>query len=298
MAAALQQEQNKSRNLGRSTLAAATQLIPVGFKFALYPVERLRIGLQTRHFASHGGQTVQQIFGTVGLNTMPELWRGFGTTILRWFIYQQLNLYFKDKISDIAPKVSKDGNYAAYVVTKVGAGAAAGLAAAAIWGYPLDVVRQELATTTRQGRGSAAETVRAIFAERGLKGFYRGYLMDAPGLMMFRGVQLGGWDMVKESYGKEAWEKRTLAGRFLTAQVVSLSASIMSYPCDTWRRNLIRAKGGVSYGDILRLGKENVGGGSLSTLRFLYSGFSVRVISSVVNAALLESWDEWKRRAP
>lgn len=296
MAATLQQ-QNNSRDLGRSTLAAATQLVPVGFKFALYPVERLRIALQTKHFASHGGQTVNQIFGAVRLNSLPELWRGFGTTILRWFIYQQLNLYFKDKFSDIFPKVTKDDGYAYYAVSKVGAGAAAGLAAAAVWGYPLDVVRQELATTTRQGRGSAADTVRAIYAERGLRGFYRGYLMDAPGLMIFRGVQLGGWDMVKESYGKEAWEKRTLAGRFLTAQVVSLSASIMSYPCDTWRRNLIRAKEGMSYGDILRLGKQQVGGGSFSTLRFLYSGFSVRVLSSVVNAALLESWDEWKRRA-
>lgn len=279
MAATLQQKQN-TRSLGHSTLAAATQLIPVGFKFALYPVERLRIALQTKHFASHGGQSVQQIFGGVGLRSLPELWRGFGTTILRWFIYQQLNLFFKDRVSESMPKVSKEDGYAFYALTKVGAGAMAGLAAAAVWGYPLDVLRQELATSTRQGRGTAGDTLMAIYRERGLRGFYRGYMMDAPGLMMFRGVQLGGWDMVKEHYGKEAWENRTLGGRFLTAQIVSLSASIMSYPCDTWRRNLIRAKGGFTYGDILRQGRQQVGSGSFATLRFLYSGFSVRVLSS------------------
>eukprot|EP01065_Artemidia_motanka_P045233 TRINITY_DN65_c9_g1_i1.p1 TRINITY_DN65_c9_g1~~TRINITY_DN65_c9_g1_i1.p1 ORF type:complete len:306 (+),score=71.67 TRINITY_DN65_c9_g1_i1:115-1032(+) len=270
---------------------ATTQSVPVAVKFALYPMERFRLVLQTKHMAT-GGNAVSDIFTKPrSLGDVTQLWRGFGTTSVRWFVYQQVNFAFKDFYSGVLPQCNSRDGYFTYAVSKIGAGAAAGLSAAFFWGYPLDVVRQALATSTHANSGNWLTTVEGIYKTHGIRGFYRGYCMDAPGLMIFRGVQLGGWDMIKDHYGPEEWEKKSWLGRFWRGQIISLVGSSLSYPWDTWRRNLIRSHES-RYMDVLRAGVDAAGG----YRRFFYCGFSVRMLSSVVNGALLEAYDEWKRQ--
>ena len=186
-----------------------------------------------------------------------------------------------------AHSYSKTDEYGKYFASKVGSGAATGVGTALVWAYPLDVMRQQLAT---KNAGTWRNAGRTVLQEHGLRGFYRGFVMDAPGLMVFRGVQLGGWDLIKDHYGP-AWQEKGTLSRFGHAMVISMFGSVFSYPCDTIRRNLISSAKASSYADVFRSGVASAGGLRM----FFYAGFSARIMSSVVNGALLEGFDHWKR---
>ena len=219
--------------------------------------------------------------------SMLSPWRGVTPTLVRWLPSQYLVLFLKDMLSGWLPNYSKDNNYGKYIAGKVGSGAATGIVSAVVWAYPLDVMRQQLAT---KNSGSWKRAASDIYAANGMQGFYRGFLIDAPGLMIFRGVQLGGWDLVKDHYGKQ-WDEMTRSSRFMHGQVISLMGSVCSYPYDTLRRNLICIENATSYREVLKAGILNSGG----VRAFFYAGFSARVLSSFVNGGLLEGFDEWKR---
>ncbi|KAJ9457356.1 hypothetical protein DIPPA_15508 [Diplonema papillatum] len=271
---------------------AATQSIPFGFKLLAYPVERIRLLMQTQHtnktFESSSFSSLRHTASHMKTEGMLSPWRGCTPTIIRWFPSQYLVLFLKDSISDVFPTYNKKTEYTKYFCSKVGSGAATGVINAIVWAYPLDVVRQQLATKNALTWRNA---VTSIYQRHGLQGFYRGFVMDAPGLMLFRGVQLGGWDLVKDHYGN-AWEEKTRINRFAHGQVISLMGSVVAYPWDTVRRNLISMDvKGSSYSEVYRTGVSTAGG----LRKFFYAGFSARVLSSVVNGALLEAFDEWKR---
>ena len=242
-------------------------------------------------------------------------WKGMTPTLVRWFPSQYIHLFMKDVLSNAAPAYSKQDQYAQYFATKVGSGAATGVGTALVWAYPLDVMRQQLAT---KNAGTWRNAASQVVKEHGFRGFYRGFMMDAPGLMIFRGVQLGGWDLIKDFYGKSWSEKGTL-DRFGHGMLISMMGSVFSYPCDTIRRNLISASKASSYGyasfaiadvhrqsfdlplpscshththsEVFRTGVATAGG----LRRFFFAGFSARIMSSIVNGALLEGFDHWKR---
>eukprot|EP01062_Namystynia_karyoxenos_P068768 TRINITY_DN637_c0_g1_i5.p1 TRINITY_DN637_c0_g1~~TRINITY_DN637_c0_g1_i5.p1 ORF type:complete len:323 (+),score=109.77 TRINITY_DN637_c0_g1_i5:87-971(+) len=274
----------------------STQCVPFCVKFAVYPFERQRLIAQTRHIAQDG-RTWRSMLQEWRQRTLGMTWRGFGPTVIRWAPNQYLTLYIKDHLTEhIVPRYSRDESYQKYFWSKVGAGAVTGLATALVWAYPLDVMRQQLATSGKECGGWCA-AARRIHSKggggvRGLRGFYRGFLMDAPGLMIFRGVQLGGWDLLKDWHGRDAWEKKAQVDQFFWGQLVSLFGSVCAYPCDTIRRNLIRTEGN-SYWVTLKQGRRDAG----SYLRFFYAGFHFRLLTSFVNGALLVYYDQWKRQA-
>eukprot|EP00754_Rhynchopus_humris_P014645 Rhum_TRINITY_DN14404_c5_g1::Rhum_TRINITY_DN14404_c5_g1_i1::g.87921::m.87921/K05863/SLC25A4S, ANT; solute carrier family 25 (mitochondrial adenine nucleotide translocator), member 4/5/6/31 len=267
------------------------QAAPVGVKMALYPVERIRLLMQTQHLNSaYKGVALSSAAKTVGQMKIEggfSAWKGMTPTLVRWFPSQYIHLFMKDVLSNAAPAYSKQDQYAKYFATKVGSGAATGVGTALVWAYPLDVMRQQLAT---KNAGTWRNAASQVVKEHGFRGFYRGFLMDAPGLMIFRGVQLGGWDLIKDFYGKSWSEKGTL-DRFAHGMLISMMGSVFSYPCDTIRRNLISASKASSYGEVFRTGVATAGG----LRRFFFAGFSARIMSSIVNGALLEGFDHWKR---
>ena len=218
---------------------------------------------------------------------MLSPWRGVTPTLVRWLPSQYLVLFLKDMLSGWLPNYSKEDSYGKYIAGKLGSGAATGIISALVWAYPLDVMRQQLAT---KNSGSWRSAASQIYAANGLQGFYRGFMIDAPGLMIFRGVQLGGWDLVKDHHGEE-WDKKSRASKFLHGQTISLMGSVCSYPYDTLRRNLICIENATSYREVLKAGILGSGG----VRAFFYAGFSARVLSSFVNGGLLEGFDEWKK---
>ena len=175
-----------------------------------------------------------------------------------------------------------------YIGAKFISGAVTGLAASLLWSYPLDVIRQQVATREAATWRTSAYRVYEL---HGVRGYYRGFLINTPGLMTFRAIQLGGWDLVKEHYGKKAWEEKSRPVKIFHGQLISLVGSLLGYPYDTIRRNIISYDGKGSYKELVKRGILSSGG----IRRFLYAGYSARILSSVVNGGLLEGYDEWNR---
>lgn len=275
------------------------QLLPVAAKFFVYPIDRARMSIQTQWAPAPDMKTVVQwngvwaeVFQSLRLfleKGQLQPWRGFGTTCLRWGPYQYLNLASKDKITRLAPCYSREQHWGKYFTTKLLVGASAGVFSALVWGYPLDVIRQHLATNSE--KQEFRYVVSRVWKNQGLRGFYRGFFGDCAGLAIFRGVQLGGWDVLKEWYGKDAWHRKSTSTHFLHAQAISILASFSTYPVDTIRRNVIRSRSGISYIACIRAclcSGVKMGGGCR---HFFYAGFSARIASSFVNGIVLECWD-------
>eukprot|EP01063_Lacrimia_lanifica_P024751 TRINITY_DN325_c0_g1_i3.p1 TRINITY_DN325_c0_g1~~TRINITY_DN325_c0_g1_i3.p1 ORF type:complete len:305 (+),score=129.26 TRINITY_DN325_c0_g1_i3:72-986(+) len=272
---------------------ALCQAVPCSVKLAAYPMERIRLLMQTQHTnTTFGKVSFKSLAATVShmkgeAQYFTAAWRGATPTLVRWGPSQYMHLFLKEHLSTKFPAYNKKDQYGMWMASKVASGAATGILVAAVWAYPFDVIRQQLAT---KNSGSWQNAGMEVYQRFGMRGFYRGFMMDAPGLAIFRGVQLGGWDVVKDHYGAR-WAEMSIASHFVHAQMISLSGSVCAYPWDTVRRNLIGMDKVVSYGEVLRSGVATAGG----VRQFFYAGFTARIISSFVNGALLEGFDAWKR---
>eukprot|EP01060_Flectonema_neradi_P002918 TRINITY_DN1182_c0_g3_i2.p1 TRINITY_DN1182_c0_g3~~TRINITY_DN1182_c0_g3_i2.p1 ORF type:complete len:287 (+),score=43.23 TRINITY_DN1182_c0_g3_i2:45-905(+) len=263
--------------------------VPLTVKVAAYPLERMRMLMQVQATnTTFEKSSFKSIFHTLrhfkSENNWLSPWRGAPTTIVRWLPTQYIILSLHHHMKGCIPESTGKGGYGARFLS----GAVTALAASLIWSYPLDVIRQQVAT---REAGTWRHSAYRVYELHGIRGYYRGFLINTPGLMTFRAIQLGGWDLVKEHYGKEAWDKKSRPVKIFHGQLISLLGSLLGYPYDTIRRNVISYDGNGSTIELVKRGILRSGG----IRSFLYAGYSARVLSSVVNGGLLEGFDEWNR---
>ena len=109
--------------------------------------------------------------------------------------------------------------------------------------YPLDFARTRLAADV--GSGGAREftgivdCLRKIAMKDGPQGLYRGFGISVAGIIFYRAAYFGMYDTAKEAFLKDA----NVLMKWAVAQVVTVSAGIISYPLDTVRRRLMMQSG-------------------------------------------------------
>jgi len=109
--------------------------------------------------------------------------------------------------------------------------------------YPLDFARTRLAADV--GSGGAREftgivdCLRKIAMKDGPQGLYRGFGISVAGIIFYRAAYFGMFDTAKEMFLKDA----NVLMKWAVAQVVTVSAGIISYPLDTVRRRLMMQSG-------------------------------------------------------
>ena len=109
--------------------------------------------------------------------------------------------------------------------------------------YPLDFARTRLAADV--GSGGAREftgivdCLRKIAMKDGPQGLYRGFGISVAGIIFYRAAYFGMFDTAKEAFLKDA----NVLMKWAVAQVVTVSAGIISYPLDTVRRRLMMQSG-------------------------------------------------------
>ena len=103
--------------------------------------------------------------------------------------------------------------------------------------YPLDYARTRLATDIKDGaggrqfRGMVDVYVKTLKSD-GIQGLYRGFVISAVGIFIYRGMYFGLYDTLKPLVlGADAGV--TLS--FLLGWAVTVTAGLMSYPIDTVR---------------------------------------------------------------
>ncbi|XP_047324574.1 probable ADP,ATP carrier protein At5g56450 [Impatiens glandulifera] len=220
------------------------------------PIERAKLLLQTQesnaaiirapHRRFKG--MVDCLVRTVREEGILSLWRGNGSSVLRYYPSVALNFSLKDLYRSILRSGSSKQNssFLSGSAANFIAGSAAGCTTLIII-YPLDIAHTRLAadlgnTEARQFRG-IYHFLSTIHKKDGIRGIYRGLPASLQGMVVHRGLYFGGFDTIKERMSEESKEELGLWKRWVAAQVVTTSAGLISYPLDTVRRRMMMQSG-------------------------------------------------------
>ncbi|KNA25791.1 hypothetical protein SOVF_003740 [Spinacia oleracea] len=217
------------------------------------PIERAKLLLQTQesNIAIGVGKhrkfkgMLDCIVSMVKEEGFVALWRGNGSSVLRYYPSVALNFSLKDLYRDVLKNDSDGQPIMTGVAANFFAGAAAGCTTLIIV-YPLDIAHTRLAADigkadARQFRG-IYHFLTSVYRVEGVRGLYRGLPASFHGMVIHRGLYFGGFDTVKDVLAKDAVEL-ALWKRWLAAQVVTTSAGLLSYPFDTVRRRMMMQSG-------------------------------------------------------
>lgn len=174
-----------------------------------------------------------------------SLWRGNGTSVLRYYPSVALNFSLKDLYRDVLKNDDDGPPIMTGAAANFFAGAGAGCTTLMLV-YPLDIAHTRLAADigkadARQFRG-IYHFLTTICKVEGVRGLYRGLPASLHGMVIHRGLYFGGFDTAKEILTNEAVEL-ALWKRWLAAQAVTTSAGLLSYPFDTVRRRMMMQSG-------------------------------------------------------
>ncbi|KAK4422219.1 putative ADP,ATP carrier protein [Sesamum alatum] len=219
------------------------------------PIERAKLLLQTQesnmailtggpHKRFRG--MVDCIVRTVREEGILSLWRGNGSSVIRYYPSVALNFSLKDLYRNILRSNSQEGALLAGPSANFIAGSAAGCTTLIII-YPLDIAHTRLAadigrTETRQFRG-ICHFLSTIHKKDGFRGVYRGLPASLQGMVVHRGLYFGGFDTIKEIMSRESESDVALWKRWVAAQAVTTAAGLLSYPLDTVRRRMMMQSG-------------------------------------------------------
>mmetsp|Transcript_3833 Transcript_3833/g.7219 ORF Transcript_3833/g.7219 Transcript_3833/m.7219 type:complete len:235 (-) Transcript_3833:131-835(-) len=172
--------------------------------------------------------------------------------------------------------------------------------------YPLEFMRTRLAMdvgSSPSSRTYPEGTMRNVFCltlrSDGARGLYQGYGVALCGVVVYRALHLGGYDIVKsEIAAREGIGVRDMKlwKRFAVAQAVSLAAGTFCYPIDSVRRRLMMQSG-------LPVGTQRLYTNATDCFRKIfktegvrgfYLGIGPNLWRSFGGALLLVAYDEFK----
>ncbi|KAI7725809.1 hypothetical protein M8C21_031766 [Ambrosia artemisiifolia] len=220
------------------------------------PIERTKLLLQTQesNIAIVGGKhrrfngMIDCIVRTVKEEGVLSLWRGNGSSVLRYYPSVALNFSLKDLYKSIlrSGNSSQQSTFISGPSANFIAGAAAGCTTLVLI-YPLDIAHTRLAadlgkTDSRQFQG-IRHFLATIWARNGIRGVYKGLPASLQGMVVHRGLYFGGFDTIKEKMSKNTPSEVALWKRWIVAQAVTTSAGLLSYPMDTVRRRMMMQSG-------------------------------------------------------
>ncbi|KAL0327488.1 UNVERIFIED_CONTAM: putative ADP,ATP carrier protein [Sesamum angustifolium] len=219
------------------------------------PIERAKLLLQTQEsnmaILTRGPHRrfrgmVDCIVRTVREEGILSLWRGNGSSVIRYYPSVALNFSLKDLYRNILRSNSQEGAFLSGPSANFIAGSAAGCTTLIII-YPLDIAHTRLAadigrTEARQFRG-IRHFLSTIHKKDGIRGIYRGLPASLQGMVVHRGLYFGGFDTIKEIMSRESESDVALWKRWVAAQAVTTAAGLLSYPLDTVRRRMMMQSG-------------------------------------------------------
>ncbi|CAH9074386.1 unnamed protein product [Cuscuta europaea] len=272
------------------------------------PIERAKLLLQTQesNMAILTGGTHKKFKGMLDCivrivreEGFLSLWRGNGSSVIRYYPSVALNFSLKDLYRNILHNNYDKGHFLAGPSANFIAGAAAGCTTLVII-YPLDIAHTRLAadlgrTDMRQFRG-ISHFLRTIHDKDGIRGVYRGLPASLHGMIVHRGLYFGGFDTLKDMMMISSSKPEVaLWKRWVAAQGVTTLAGLLSYPLDTVRRRMMMQSGSGAppmYRNTLDCWKKIY---KMEGPASFYRGALSNVFRSVGAAAVLVLYDEVKK---
>eukprot|EP00938_MAST-03A_sp_MAST-3A-sp1_P000157 g157.t1 len=202
------------------------------------PIDRTKILLQTQFVNNALGsktkytgiiQTFQKIVSEEGVH---NLWRGNVVNCIRVAPYAATQFTSYAQYKRMLSKPDEDFT----VLRRLLCGGLAGATATTIT-HPLDVVRLRIATTP--DINGIAECVKRVYAENGLRTFYKGYAPTLLSLSPFIAVNFASFDFLKSWYYPDGEPKEISAPITLSlGALAGLTAQTFCFPLDTVRRRM------------------------------------------------------------
>jgi len=268
-------------------------------KTAAAPIERVKLLVQNQNEMIKQGRLDKPYSGVVDcasrvLKTegVYPFWRGNLANVLRYFPTQALNFAFKDTVKALF-KTPKDAPQYVKFSTNIASGGCAGTMSL-FFVYSLDYARTRLANDAK-GKGGERQFNGLIdvytktLKSDGIQGLYRGFVISAVGIFIYRGMYFGLYDSLKPIL---LGETPGVAASFLLGWAVTITSGLMSYPIDTIRRRMMMTSGGgVKYKNSLDCGAQILKNeGFMSMMK----GAGANILRGVAGAGVLAGFDKFK----
>lgn len=220
------------------------------------PIERVRVTqqVQTSSVSFHRAfRTLLQHDGILGL------WRGNGINSIRVFPNQCIrhgtHHYYEHLIQEHTSNL-----FAIRMVS----GALAGLTAT-VGTYPADLVRSLLSVKSSGEAPNSRAVVSELYAEQGLRGFYRGCLMSCLGVMPYFAINVTSAKYLKE----QGWCANRQLNNLVAGALAGVIAVGVTYPTDVIKRRIMVSGGGI---------RTTIATMSLEGVRSFYRGLGPALI--------------------
>jgi len=215
------------------------------------PIERIKLILQLQHVSTQitEDQRYKGIWDVV--RRVPKeqgvmsFWRGNLANVIRYFPTQALNFAVKDKYKQILNPFNPKTDRFKFILGNLASGGAAG-ATSLLFVYPLDFARTRLAADVGTGANrqfnGLIHCVKSIYKADGIRGLYKGFNISVAGIIVYRASYFGAYDSAKSFFLTDPKNSSFLLSWGI-AQIVTMSAGLISYPFDTIRRRLMMQSG-------------------------------------------------------
>merc|ERR1719464_1828492 len=127
--------------------------------------------------------------------------------------------------------------------------------------------------------------MKQTFQAEGIQGLYRGFVISAIGIFIYRGFYFGLYDTIMPFLPEDV----NFAVRFGVGYTVTVLAGLASYPIDTIRRRMMMTSGGgVKYNGSLDCAKQVIKNEGFMSLM---KGAGANVLRGVAGAGVLAGSD-------
>merc|ERR1711970_954774 len=268
-------------------------------KTAAAPIERVKLLVQNQNEMIKQGRLDKPYSGVVDcasrvLKTegVYPFWRGNLANVLRYFPTQALNFAFKDTVKALF-KTPKDAPQYVKFSTNIASGGCAGTMSL-FFVYSLDYARTRLANDAK-GKGGErqfnglVDVYTKTLKSDGIQGLYRGFVISAVGIFIYRGMYFGLYDSLKPILLGDA---PGVGASFLLGWAVTITSGLMSYPIDTIRRRMMMTSGGgVKYkGSVDCAVQIMKNEGFMSMMK----GAGANILRGVAGAGVLAGFDKFQ----
>lgn len=239
-------------------------------KTVVAPIERVKLLLQVqdanpnipKEMRYNGiGDCFSRVIKEQGFGS---LWRGNLANVVRYFPTQALNFACKDFYKKTLCPYNPKTQPGMFFIGNCASGGAAGATSLTVV-YPLDFARTRLAADVGSGKerefNGLVDCLKKSAAKDGVAGLYRGFGISVVGIIAYRASYFGMFDTGKVMLFEDI-KKANFFAMWAFAQVVTVSAGIVSYPLDTVRRRLMMTAG--------KTGKDKLYDGTMDCFAKIY----------------------------
>jgi len=268
------------------------------------PIERVKLMIQNQDEMIKSGALKERYKGPMDCLSrvskeegVMAMWRGNAANCLRYFPTQALNFMFKERIKAQFKSKKTDASYVK-LGKNIAAGGCAGTASLTFV-YSLDYARTRLANdvkSVKKGGGTAERQYSGLFdvykqtlKTDGIGGLYRGFVISAVGIFVYRGFYFGLYDTVRPMMPEGGGALTS----FALGYAVTVSAGLASYPIDTIRRRMMMTSGqAVKYSGSLDCTMQILKNEGIPSF---FKGAGANILRGMAGAGTLAGFDEFKK---